>query len=525
MFNLLEEKWIPVETLSGKKILISPYEMTLNYPNDPIKKIAGPRQDINCSLLEFLIGLFQTANILQSELDWFDQLQSPPSTDQLYSLLAPFKPYFNLFGEGACFLQDFDPKLEGNIWPVEKLVFGSPGKNAIKNNADFFVKRKAIKCMCPACIAAVLYNLQTHVGGGGSGFMGALRGAGPLTSIVLGRNLWETVWSNILPLEDYPFLSLEEPSQSAALVFPWLKPVSDNKTTEENTHALHAFWGMPRRVRLKKIDREEYCDLCGCKSASIIEECLSKNYGYQYDGVWRHTLSPIVEDETNGVKCQKIHSGLICYQHWLQISIANQNNGKRYRPALAISHFRQNRAARLYRKLSISFQLQAFGYELDQDKTRAFYHRDFLLLDLPDHVAAKCHEYLERAVQIAKHWEEKLSLAILSAWKSEEARKKCASPSSCKDPFWRNTEPDFFSFLHHLREWLEKFPESVDIPQPLHDWNENLCKHSLTIFDHFTTSGLIEHESLQRIAKARQSLKLMKSSKTTLALIGSKKNV
>jgi CRISPR system Cascade subunit CasA len=59
--NLLEERWVPIRRASGRAERIAPHEITERIDSDPVVALDAPRPDINGALIQFLIGLVQTA--------------------------------------------------------------------------------------------------------------------------------------------------------------------------------------------------------------------------------------------------------------------------------------------------------------------------------------------------------------------------------------------------------------------------------------------------------------------------------
>jgi|GEM_PF-2865700 len=60
VFNLINEKWIPVRRLDGKREIIAPWQVTDNIGSNPIVSLDANRPDFNGALIQFLIGLVQT---------------------------------------------------------------------------------------------------------------------------------------------------------------------------------------------------------------------------------------------------------------------------------------------------------------------------------------------------------------------------------------------------------------------------------------------------------------------------------
>ena len=91
--NLIESPWIPVRRESGE-CHIAPWQLT--EADDPVLELAAPRPDFNGALLQFLIGLLQTACPPEDGDIWADWLEEPPPPEILSEKLQPFAHAFEL---------------------------------------------------------------------------------------------------------------------------------------------------------------------------------------------------------------------------------------------------------------------------------------------------------------------------------------------------------------------------------------------------------------------------------------------
>ena len=81
MYNLIDERWIPVIRRSGAISMIAPWEISDSA--DPPLKVRFTRQDMNSAVTQFLIGLIQTVMAPVDESDWLDLLEGRPTPDDL----------------------------------------------------------------------------------------------------------------------------------------------------------------------------------------------------------------------------------------------------------------------------------------------------------------------------------------------------------------------------------------------------------------------------------------------------------
>ena len=103
-YNLIDERWIPVERRSGKVEMIAPAQIAER--EDPPLRIASPRPDFDGALLEFFIGLLQTAAAPATERAWEREFEEPPTVETLKKRLDTVREAFFLDGDGPRFMQD-----------------------------------------------------------------------------------------------------------------------------------------------------------------------------------------------------------------------------------------------------------------------------------------------------------------------------------------------------------------------------------------------------------------------------------
>ena len=160
--NLLEERWIPIRRASGAVDRIAPHEITERIDTDPVLALDAPRPDFNGALIQFLIGLVQTAWVRADRFwDRDEMLWSPPAPNELEQMFAPLKEAFHLDGDGPRFMQDLTLRSKDKPTrnDISALLIDFPGAQAIEKNADHFVKRSSGGAFCPHCAAAALFCL------------------------------------------------------------------------------------------------------------------------------------------------------------------------------------------------------------------------------------------------------------------------------------------------------------------------------------------------------------------------------
>ena len=161
-YNLVDEQWIPVVRRSGKVELIAPAQVVER--EDPPIRIASPRPDFDGALLEFLIGLLQTAAAPETERAWEKELEKPPSVKALRARFESVREAFFLDGDGPRFMQDLtvakDPK--ASTEPIGALLIDRIGESGLDESPTLFAKPGLVEALGYPAAAAALMTLQGY---------------------------------------------------------------------------------------------------------------------------------------------------------------------------------------------------------------------------------------------------------------------------------------------------------------------------------------------------------------------------
>lgn len=519
--NLINDQWIPARRADGSIIKIAPWEITKDIHDDKSKivAVASPRPDFDGALTQFLIGLLQTACTPENEDAWWDWRESPPLPDTLKAYFEPYEAAFNLYKNSEAdsetddklFMQEL---LNGNkrakLHPVSYLLIEASTDNALKTNTDHFQKRARVKeYMCKDCAAAALYTLQTFApsgGGGGDGKSTSLRGGGPLSTIILGNNLWETVWLNVIMSGDFAI------RECAEKTFPWLnigyfisEKVQVKTIHSQEMNPEHVFWGMPRRLQLNfsVFNNTETCSICGSQEIFMCHGFFDLTGGLTYQQKqgstkipsWispRHPLSPYTLDE-NGIPSAVHQHGRIAYRYWLGF-IENMTSGNMQRMSA--------RVVEQYRTMvHKDGHLWAFGFDMDSAKANCWYDARMPILIINEKQKDTFHGYSEKLIQSANWIADNLSKKIKKALFGEAEIR--GSISSIKSLFWQQTENVFYQTMHQLRDVLSN---NQPITEIFLSWRNQISQVAIAIFDDKSQTGDFDAVNPRRIARARNEL-------------------
>lgn len=518
-FNLIEDQWIPVRRRDGAEEKIAPWQITDGSTENPIVALNAPRPDFNGALIQFLIGLVQTVAAPTDEDEWEELLDLPPAPDELRRKFRTLSHFFNLGGDGPRFMQDLE---EVNVEErdIDRLLIEVPGEKALRQNTDHFVKRDMVACMCPACCATALYAMQTNAPAGGAGLLTSLRGGGPMTTLVMGADsydtLWHLVWLNVLGNEVF-LRSCGNPNKSAdSDKFPWLgKTRTSGKnsgvdTAPQDVHPVQMFWGMPRRIRLSlEAQKSGQCGICGERSDRLISTYRDKNHGSNYVGPWLHPLSPHWRDKDGMPFPVHAHPGGVTYRHWL--GFVQEDGSDKGEPAGVVHWFRTERQQQKWQ-----FRLWAFGYDMDKMKARCWYEAKMPLLYVAEDIRKGYEDHVATLIRAAMEIARNVRSGVKAAWFKRPGDVK-GDTSFVANSFWQKTESMFYVSIGNLKGALVSGEDGVNV---LKDWHAFLCRAALELFDAHAWEGPIEDADPKRVVLARRDLERYNRGKKIKGLLG-----
>ena len=310
--NLITDSWIPAMR-DGEQVTLRPDQIA----EEGVVRPDWPRPDLNLACLELLVGLLFLADPPRDDGDWHERYQKP-DPGRLHAALEPFAPYFELTGDGPRFLQDLErfeaDTKAGEISSPDMLFIDSAGESTAKKNADLMVKRGRYGKLPLPLAAMALYTLQSFAPSGGAGNRTSMRGGGPMVTLVQPRSrnthsLWRLIWFNVP--EGTPLTA-----ERAPVALPWLRPTRTSKddeiVTRDMSHPAEAFFGMPRRLRLRF-------------EGEVVIGVVQKPHGTKYQS-WPHPLSPYYRVKP-GAEPLPVHPkpGRVSYRNWLGLAFGQSS--------------------------------------------------------------------------------------------------------------------------------------------------------------------------------------------------------
>ncbi len=530
--SLVRHAWIPVALESGQRVFVRPCDISQPMADGPHEgqamiRIVTGRPDCDISLTEFLIGLLAVSCGPVSDDDWHARYRRPPSTTELEAAFAPFEPAMMLDGEGPRFFQDYHA-FEGRNWPSSTLFCDSPGDNTIKENGDHFVKRERFHTLSRSGSAIGLLTLQSIAPSGGSGQYTALRGPGPISTIVfpvsaigVAPTLWEIIWANV-PKDFHVEIS------EIANAFPWMRAsrtaADAGITTPEHkgVHKAQCFFGMPRRIRLN-FSREtdgRACDFLGLSDTSFVESFEMKSGGIDYSA-WAgvHPLTPTWKSKPQDqFRSSQLRSSRVGYRQWGDFTTSSDLAV----PAKSVREFR-SRLGDLSAEDKKRLRIFATGYVFKpgQATTLDFGEALLPLIITGDNacdaeISQLARNWVEAADNVASQLVSSVKRGLYGKDKAGRAGRDSTVLGAVKSRFWADTEVDFYAKLRAAADAIEahKGPGLIDDIGELRQaagqsWHTPLRRAALEIFDDTVPIHDAESARIEHVIEGRKMLGLM----------------
>lgn len=513
--NVLTFPWIPFRRKSGEVVWCPPSAITDGIDSDPIMEIAAPRPDFAGAIAEFTVGILSTGFAVGDEAEWRMLWEKPPTPTVVAQRFSSLLAAFNLDGDGPRFLQDISAKdfADAREIPIEQLLIDAPGDQTTKFNKDLFIKRDRVERMGRSAAVMALITLQTYAPGGGQGHRTSMRGGGPLTTLVdpsdmIGggslteRPLWYKLWANVSTKAQWAE-QLGSGNRELKDKFPWLAPTRTSEkgkptTTPQDGHPLQAYFGMPRRIRLK-FDGPGRCDLTGREDEQTVTVFQMKNYGIDYSG-WTHPLSPYYQTKKNE-EWLPVHGqpAGISWRDWLSLAFSADPDGLR-RSAEVVQQFKRDRAEIIGAR---EVRLHVFGYDMDNMKSRGWIESQLPLLiardDLHGRLLFDVAHRLSDAADIAAG-------ELMTAGKTALADRPAdirGDISQYRSAVWDGTESRFFDLIRRVA-LLDS--DAVDDEVIGREFLKHLEVVTLGIFDRWCPMAAAPGEHIFRLVRARYSL-------------------
>jgi CRISPR system Cascade subunit CasA len=299
--DLLIDRWIPVrgDGGAGEFRLLSLEELLCGRGN---WWVSLPRDDLELACIQLLVCMAQVMFIPKNDVELRQRLRDPLTPDAFADGIAPYRDWYDLDHPTQPFMQSRSVK--GELTSIQKLLPGMPEKTSASESAHcFFNEISEIERVGSPVAAIALFNQASNSPSFGGGFKGSLRGGAPITTLVKGRDLLETVWRNVVTL---PRLRLSLPGYELDFARDrptWVDPIHEKQVifTHEIGLIRGLFW-QPARVELVTCQENAVCDVLGGEPESSYRGFRKEKFSFTIKGPpWPHLHGAMMAGVKEGV--------------------------------------------------------------------------------------------------------------------------------------------------------------------------------------------------------------------------------
>lgn len=313
--NLLEAPWIPVRADGGTgEFRLLTYKQLLCDPGENWQ-VSLPRDDLELACLQLLVCMTQVMFLPEDDATLRSRIASPLTSGEFTAGITPCRDWFDLDHPTQPFMQSRGVKAAEDT-PIQKLLIGLPEGN----NHAFFNEAGEVRHLGGSLAAITLFNQASNCPSFGGGFKGSLRGGAPITTLVFGNTLRETIWRNVLTRPRIAERQIAMPSWADDQL-TWVKPIVEKSTVHWNEIGLvrGLFW-QPARVELVKSSQTEPCGVLGGEPVSGYSGFRKEKFNFTVDGVWPHPHGTLNMSLKKGALEQKFASFTTTAPAWTQLS-------------------------------------------------------------------------------------------------------------------------------------------------------------------------------------------------------------
>jgi CRISPR system Cascade subunit CasA len=191
-------------------------------------------------------------------------------------------------------------------------------------------------------VAIALYNQAASAPSFGGGFKAGLRGMTPITTLIVGDDLRQTVWWNVLHEEslDQVFPGWRETDGQPV----WVYPIAPGSTEHGATIGLtRGYFWQPAKLDLLPPEPVHHCDCCGAEVEAGYTGLRKEKFNYTVVGLWPHPLSPRKWATKKGAREEAFLSFNTTAPAWTQLSqfvLDKRDPQQGFVPASVVSQFK-----------------------------------------------------------------------------------------------------------------------------------------------------------------------------------------
>jgi|SRR6056297_291922 len=369
--NLLTDAWLPVRKIEGGTInWISLSDLLTGQGQ---YEICLPRDDLEMAALQLVICIIQVLFTPKDLRELLGNLRAPMSEQKYLEGIKDYKEWFSVDHPEYPFMQVRGVKANLET-PMAKLMAGLTGATS----SCFVNEPGQADRLCAGCAAIALFNQAANAPSFGGGFKAGLRGSAPITTLIQGRHLRETVWLNIL---DSMHLEATIPGCYDNWHQPptWVQSIEEKSSIQTSSIGLlRGLLWQPANIELCSPASQGDCCCCGRKKVPVYEVFLKAKFNYTLNGLWPYPHSPRMLNFKNNTSEEKFASFTTSAPTWTRLAgfvvqkEVNQNQKEGHQPAAVVLQ-----ARKLFSKQPARMRLAVGGYRNNQASVIERRHEHF----------------------------------------------------------------------------------------------------------------------------------------------------
>lgn len=426
--NLYRDAWIPVRGTDAEFQLISLKRLLCQ---DEAWQISMPRDDMELACLQLLVSLVQVAFTPADEKEWRQKMHSLLDEPAFDAGVAPLLDWFDLDHSVYPFMQTRGVK-STEATPIQKLLVGLPEGN----NHTFFNAPGEVCHLGAPMAAIVLFNQASNTPSFSGGFKGGLRGT-PVTTLVAGNDLRQTIWRNVLHEEILrrimPWYELTK-NQSPS----WVERIkSGDKIHANQIGLLRGLFWQPTLIELIRAQAEQSCDVLRGAAQSGYSGFNAERFVFEVRETWPQPHSPREFEIKKGGRKERFLSFNTTAPAWTQCShflfdqLGTSHAKEGSNAAAVVTQWRESGASNL--------RLIVGGYRNKQASILQRRHETFSVGDGWQN--ARGQESIEWVIKTSIEVKKLLTTKLFGAFRGNPKKGlKKAIPALAENHFYQRTE-------------------------------------------------------------------------------------
>ncbi len=396
--NLLTDPWIPIQKNSEFKLITLQSLLC----EEEIGDIALSRDDMELACLQLLICLTQILFLPDNDKALRQKIVKPLSKEEYEMGITDYIDWFDLTHPETPFMQIRGVK-SVKPTPIQKLFVGLPEGN----NHAFFNNAGDISGVSESAAAIVLFNQAMNSPSFGGGFKGGFRGGAPITTLLMGESLRQTIWFNVLhKINVNELLAIDYDRLKETDKPVWVEPIKEkSKIPASEIGLLRGLFWQPAHIELEFSDKTTFCEFYGIDTNSAVVSSFKKEkFVYDIVGDWIHPHSPRIIDINK--KSLRYRSFTTTAPAWTQLNhfvVQSDSKKESFRVAGVVKQF-----SALTSNMDIKPQLMVGGYRNKQASILQRRHELFPLNTGWDTNSHYLEDLVTQAVEIKKLLRNKL---------------------------------------------------------------------------------------------------------------------